>query len=71
MSKINCLPETKWKHKDHIATPANITKQMLAESYDLRYTGTVRKSKSAVFKPRAQSHSKVKYIIKDGKEVDL
>jgi hypothetical protein len=70
MAKINCLPETKWKHRDHIATPANITKQMLSESYDLRYTGNMRKDKSTAFKPRAERCGKVKWLMKDGQVVN-
>jgi triacylglycerol esterase/lipase EstA (alpha/beta hydrolase family) len=70
MPKINCLPETKWKHKDHIATPSNIVKSEFSDAYELRYSGAVRKYKSVAFRPKALKSGPVIYIMKDGKPIN-
>jgi hypothetical protein len=68
MTKLNCLPETKWKHKEHLATPTNIVKQELSDAYELRYNA-IRPTK-VTFKPKPLKNGPVKWLVKDGKQLD-
>ena len=63
--KINEKKNKPWSFQDHPATPDNVVK---LEEICSRHHCIFRKC-SGTIKPRAITRSKVKYIMKDGKEV--